>query len=144
MSFYKLWIHLIWSTKNRKKLIDKDLKIKLFNHIRENAKSKDIYIDHINGIEDHVHLLISLRPDQNISKVVQLIKGESSYWINKNKLIGTKSEWQEEYIALSVSESLVPILREYIRKQENHHNKKSFKEEFDIFIEKYGFDELTG
>ena len=144
MSFYKLWIHLIWSTKNRKKLINKDFKIKLFNHIRENAKSKDIYIDHINGIEDHVHLLISLRPNQNISKVVQLIKGESSYWINKNKLIGTKFEWQEEYIALSVSESLVPKLREYIRKQENHHNKKSFKEEFEIFIEKYGFDELTG
>ena len=144
MPYYNIWIHLICSTKKRRKLISKNIKRKLYDHILENAKRKNIYVDHINGIEDHVHLLISLKPDQSVSKVVQLIKGESSYWINKNNIIGTRFEWQEEYMALSVSESLLPNVRRYIRDQEKHHAKKSYKEEFDLFIEKYGFEKFNG
>lgn len=132
-SFLKIWIHFIWATKNREKLISRDLKPILFDHIKENAKSKDIYIDHINGIEDHVHLLISLKGDQSPSKVAFLIKGESSHWVNQQKLTRRKFEWQNEFIALSVSESIVPKVREYIRNQEKHHKKKSFKEEYDSF-----------
>lgn len=144
MPFYKIWIHLIWTTKQRKKLITVETKRLLYDHIRENAKAKDIYIDHINGIEDHVHLLISLKPGQNIAKVVQLIKGESSHWLNKNELIKTRFEWQDEYIALSVSDSLVPTVRKYIQNQERHHMKKSFNEEYTLFIMKYGFDKYSG
>lgn len=144
MPFYKIWIHLIWTTKQRKKLITVEIKRLLYDHIRENAKVKDIYIDHINGIEDHVHLLISLKPGQNIAKVVQLIKGESSHWLNKNELIKTRFEWQDEYIALSVSDSLVPTVRKYIQNQERHHMKKSFNEEYTLFIRKYGFDKYSG
>jgi hypothetical protein len=62
--------------------------------------------------------------------------------MNANKLIKTKFEWQNEFIALSVSEQLVPKVRKYIRNQEAHHKKTSFKEEYDIFIEKYGFDQF--
>ena len=139
-SFIKIWIHFIWSTKNREKLIMKELKSKLYEHIKVNANEKSIYIDHINGTEDHIHALISLKGEQSASKVAFLLKGESSHWINANELTRTKFEWQNEYIALSVSESLLPKVREYIRNQEEHHKKKSFKEEYDIFVEKYGFD----
>ena len=139
MPYIRIWIHLIWSTKNRERLITQELKTKLLAHIRENAKSKNIYIDFINCEPEHVHATISLGSDQTISKAAQLIKGESSNWINKNKFITGHFEWQDEYIAVSVSESQIDKVRDYIKNQEEHHRKKSFAEEYDEFIKKYGF-----
>jgi REP element-mobilizing transposase RayT len=139
MPFTKIWVHLIWSTKNREKLIDKELKQKLLQHIKENAKLKNIFIDTLNCVQDHIHLLISLGREQTISKIVMLIKGESSNWVNKNKLTKCKFEWQDEYIAVSVSESQVDRVREYIKNQEEHHQLKSFKEEYSLFLKKYHF-----
>ena len=107
--------------------------------MKENARAKNICVDFINGYVDHVHVLVSLDPDQSISKIVQLIKGESSYWINKNKLTSQKFEWQDDYFAVSVSESGVNKVRDYIKNQEEHHQKKTFLEEYNEFIEKYGF-----
>ena len=89
-------------------------------------------------------MLVSVKGDQSISKLVMLIKGESSFWVNKNNLSKFKFEWQEEFIAVSVSESVVPKVREYIKKQEEHHKTKSFKEEYDLFIKNYGFNKLKG
>jgi len=142
MPYIRIWIHLIFSTKNRDKLITKSLKPQLIDHIRENAQKKDIYIDFINCVEDHCHILISLGASQSISETARLIKGESSNWVNKNKLSKIHFAWQEEYIAVSVSESQVDKVREYIKNQEEHHRVKSFTEEYDLFIEKYGFKEL--
>ena len=139
MPYLKIWDHLIWSTKNRERIITKEIKTKLLDHIRENAKTKNIFIDFINCEPEHVHTIISLGSDQTISKVAQLIKGESSNWINKNKLIKGNFEWQDEYIAVSVSESQINIVREYIKNQEEHHRKKSFVEEYEEFISKYEF-----
>lgn len=141
MPYTKIWIHLIWSTKNREPIIYQELRPKLFHHIRENAKIKGIYFDTINGYLDHVHVLLRLKPDQSVAKVAQLLKGESSHWVNDQKLTGVKFEWQDEYIALSVSESLVDKVREYIKNQEKHHQKKTFAEEYEQFMKKYGFDE---
>ena len=103
---------------------------------------KGIYIDFINGYLEHVHCLVSLGSGQNIDKIVMLLKGESSYWINKNKLIRQKFEWQDEYFAVSVSESAVNRVRDYIKNQEEHHKKKSFQQEYDEFMRKYGFDKF--
>jgi putative transposase len=137
MPFIRIWIHFIWSTKNRDKLIVPSLKTVLLDHIKMNAKDKNIWIDTVNCVSDHIHMLIYLGVEQSISKVVMLLKGESSHWINKNNLIKMKFEWQDEYIAVSVSESNVEILRKYIHNQEEHHRKKTFKEEYDEFMEKY-------
>jgi len=139
MPFTKIWIHLIWSTKNREKLINKELKKILLQHIKENARLKEIFIDTLNCVQDHIHLLISLGREQTISKIVMLIKGESSNWVNKNKLLKGKFEWQDEYIAVSVSESQVDKVREYIKNQEEHHRIKSFEEEYNLFLKKYHF-----
>jgi putative transposase len=136
MPYAQIWIHLIFSTKNREPLITKDIKPILLNHIRENAKSKNIYIDFINAEKDHVHVLISLGLDQSIAKVAQLIKGESSFWMNKNKISKYKFEWQDEYIALSVSNSGIEKVRDYIKNQEEHHRVRTFAEEYDLFIGK--------
>ena len=140
MPFVIVYVHSVWSTKNRIPYLDSiELRQKVWNHIRENAIQKGIYIDFINGYSDHCHCLISLGVDQNIQKVIQLIKGESSFWINKNELTKEKFQWQEEYFAVSVSESILDKVREYIKNQEEHHKKKSFQEEYDEFILKYGF-----
>lgn len=73
---------------------------------------------------------------------MQLIKGESSFWINKNELTKSKFEWQDEYFAVSVSESIIDKVRNYIKNQESHHSKKTFQEEYDEFISKYGFEKF--
>ncbi|MFC0655846.1 IS200/IS605 family transposase [Mongoliitalea lutea] len=140
MPFIKIYIHLVWSTKNRVPYLNsKTLRMKVWDHIRENGKKKDIIIDHISGHSDHCHCLISLKENQMVYKVVQLLKGESSYWINKEKITKDKFEWQDEYFAVSVSESKINLVRRYIQNQEIHHQKKTFAEEYDEFIEKYGF-----
>jgi putative transposase len=140
MPFVKVYLHCVWSTKNRIPYLDSiELRQKVWNHIKENAIQKGIVIDFINGYADHCHCLISLGVDQNVQKVMQLIKGESSFWINKNELTKEKFQWQEEYFAVSVSESILDKVREYIKNQETHHKKKSFQEEYDEFILKYGF-----
>jgi len=143
MAFTKIWIHCVWGTKNRIPFLVKNKK-DILNHMKENANQKNIYIDIINGSVDHIHCLISLKPDQTIAKVIQLIKGEASFWINKSKLTQAKFEWADEYFAVSVSESQLKIVREYIRNQEEHHKKKLFKDEYEEFISKYKFEKIQG
>jgi putative transposase len=143
MPYTKVMIHLIWSSKNRKPIISGELKLMLMSHIKDNCRSKSIYIDTINCVEDHIHILLSLGTEQTISKTVMLIKGESSFWVNKQKLIGQKFEWQDEYIALSVSESAVSSIRQYITNQELHHKKATFEEEYNKFLISHGFDKKS-
>ena len=140
MPYVKVYIHFVWSTKNRKPFLsDKETRLKVWKHIKENAKLKGIYIDCINGYVDHCHCLISLGVDQNIQHIIQLIKGESSFWINKEKLISEKFEWQDEYFAASVSESIIARTENYIKNQETHHEEISYQEEYDKFLMKCCF-----
>src|SRR5688500_4867634 len=114
MPWVKVWIHFVWSTKNREPYLTDAIRPKIFEHIRENARAKGIYIDLLNGYVDHVHCLISLGTDQTMEKVMQLIKGESSFWINRSKLSKFRFEWQDEYFAASVSETSLADVRRYI------------------------------
>lgn len=141
MSFIKVYIHFVWSTKNRVPYIEtKEIRQKVWKHIKENANEKGIFIDFVNGYSDHCHCLVSLGLDQTIQKTMQMIKGESSFWINKQGLTKEKFQWQDEYFAVSVSESMIETVRNYIKRQEEHHGKKTFKNEYDEFITKYGFE----
>ena len=145
MAYVKVYIHFVWSTKNREQFLEtKELREKVWKHIRENAKEKEIFVDFINGYAEHCHCLISLGIDQTIQKTMQLIKGESAFWINKNKLTKPKFEWQDEYFAVSVSESILDKVRNYIKNQEDHHTRKTFQEEYDEFMVKYGFEKFKG
>jgi len=142
MPYIKIWIHLIWTTKNRQPFLEKQIKSKIIDHIRENAKLKGIHLDFINGTVDHIHTLISLNANQTIAKVAHLLKGESSHWANKNRLILVEFGWQEEYIAVSISHSAIDKVREYIKNQEEHHRRISYAEEYQSFMDKYGFEIL--
>ena len=133
MSYVKIWVHCVWSTKMRKPFLESGIKNKVIEHIRENAKIKNIYIDFINGYSEHLHALISLQKKQNISDVMQLIKGESSWWINKSNLLRNKFSWQDDFFAVSVSHSQVNEVRDYIKNQEQHHKKMTWDEEIELF-----------
>ena len=140
MPFIKIYIHFVWSTKNRVPYLSSpELRKKMWKHIYENAKKKGIFIDFINGYQEHCHCLVSLGDNQTLRQLMQHIKGESSHWINKEQLLKEKFEWQDEYFAVSVSESMVDKVRNYIRKQENHHAFRTWDEEYNELIEKYGF-----
>jgi REP element-mobilizing transposase RayT len=143
MPFIKVYIHFVWSTKNRFPYLKTfDVRKSMWQHIKENSEKKGIFIDFVNGYDDHCHCLVSLGADQTISKLMQLIKGESAFWFNNQKLITSKFEWQDEYFAVSVSESSIERVRNYIKNQEKHHYKKSFQEEYDEMIDKFGFQKF--
>ena len=143
MPYIKVWIHYVWSTKNREAILIDNFRDSLFEHIKQNARLKNIYLDRVNGYHDHVHCLASLGSDQTIEKVAQLIKGESSFWFNNKSGFNTsRLEWQDEYFAVSVSESVLGNVRAYIDNQVNHHKKKTFMEEHNEFINKYGFQKF--
>ena len=136
MSYIKVYIHLVWSTKNRIPFLNShELRTKVWKHIFEYAKEKEIFIDHINGYSNHCHCLISLGSNQSLSQVVHLIKGEATFWINSNKLTKGHFNWQNEYYAVSVSPSLIQKTRNYLKNQELHHANSDFNEELKL-IEK--------
>ena len=142
MAYLRVWIQLVWSTKNREPFINStEMRQKLFQHIAENAMNKNIYLDCVNGTYDHVHTLVSLGPDQTLAKIAQLLKGESSHWFNQQGLTRQKFEWQDEYFAASVSDSGVQQVRMYINGQEEHHRKKSFSEEWSELMKNHRFSE---
>ncbi|MCB0805083.1 MAG: IS200/IS605 family transposase [Bacteroidales bacterium] len=143
MPYVKIWIHAVWATKNREPFLNKNIRSLVFEHIHQYGLSKNILIDCVNGHHEHVHCLFRLRNDQNLSKVLQLLKGESSFWINNQNLIKPKFIWQKEYFAVSVSESVVDTVRRYIHNQEEHHSKKPFAREYDEFITKYNFQVIN-
>ena len=139
MAFVKVWIHAVWGTKNREPVLEKGILESVCDHIKENGKLKGIFIECVNGYSDHLHCLMLLNADTSISKQMQLIKGESSFWINKNKIIKGKFEWADEYFASSVSEDKLDIARAYIQNQQEHHKKVTFKDEYEKFLKHFGF-----
>lgn len=144
MSCTKIWIHAVWATKNHQHFLSNPIKEELFSHIKENSKSKGIEIDFINGFTDHVHCLLRLTGEQSTSKVIQMIKGESSRWINVKKIIKGRFEWAHEYFAGSVSESQLGKVRNYIKNQELHHARRTFTEEYQSFLVIHGLKPMNG
>lgn len=145
MSWVKVYIHYVFSTKNKVPFLSsKEIRSKVYEHIKQNASEKEIWIDSVNGYHDHMHCLVSLGKTQTISDVARLIKGESSFWINKNKLTNRKFSWQDDFWAVGVSESHVKSVRSYIKGQEERHKNIPFKEELNDFMNKYGWEIIKG
>ncbi|MBC5642113.1 IS200/IS605 family transposase [Parabacteroides sp. AM58-2XD] len=133
MSYLSLIIHCVWSTKNRAPLLkNSHYRYELYSHIRKYSKSKGILIDHIGGFTDHMHLLLFLKSNQSVGEIERLIKGESSHWYSQMKY--GPLQWQDDYFAVSVSPDRLNTVRQYIRKQEEHHKKYSFEEEYESFV----------
>jgi REP element-mobilizing transposase RayT len=144
MSYVKIWIHAVWTVKNREALLSLENRKVLFKHIHKNAIEKEILLEAVGGYHNHIHCLFRLKNNQTIEKVLQLLKGESSYWFNKHVENHSKLIWQKEYFAVSVSESQIGKVKNYIEKQEEHHKKKTWEEEYQEFITNYGFEVFKG
>ena len=142
MSYVKIWLHTVWATKNRTPYLKPAIRKEVFKHIRSNATSNGIYVDFINGYYDHVHCLISLTARQSIAEIMRIIKGESSFWINKNQFLDEKFGWQNEYYAASISKREIDRTRDYIRNQEAHHKEQLLEEELKIMQEEYGLERM--
>ena len=142
MSYLRIWIHCVWTTKNRTPYLGDQIRDEVISHIRENAKQKGIYIDHINGYREHLHALISLGGKQNISDIMQQIKGESSFWINRRKLTKLRFEWQDDYYAVSIGMNQLDNLRRYIEHQNQHHSKVSIQSELNNLIKEYKLERM--
>ena len=139
MAFVKIWIHAVWGTKNREPVLEKGILKSVCDHIKENGKLKGIFIECVNGYSDHLHCLMLLNAGMSISKQMQLIKGESSFWINKNRIVKGHFEWADEYFASSVSEDKLDIVKAYILNQQEHHKKVTFKNDYEKFLKHFGF-----
>ena len=126
MPFIKILVHAVWATKDCKPLMNKGNKDALCQHIREYAKGKNIHLINVNGWLDHLHSLLSVSAEQNIVTLMNLLKGESSYWGNKSLQWSKKFGWQDDYFAVSVGESQYDAVNNYITIQEEHHQEKHF------------------
>jgi REP element-mobilizing transposase RayT len=139
MSYVTVWLHCVWSIKNRDPLLQKELRPLLFQHIFDNGRKKGIWVDTVNGYQEHVHALISLDKSMTIANALQLMKGESANWLNKSSHLKNKIYWQDDYFVVSIGQSQLESVRNYIRNQEQHHKKKSFEHEVGEFMKKYGW-----
>jgi REP-associated tyrosine transposase len=137
-SYSRCWVHSIWGTLNREKLLNKAAATRASGFLASYAEMQGVYmkVNYVNA--DHVHALVDLPTALSIEKLVQLLKGSSSHWINSNNLITGKFAWSRGYGAFSVSESNVDQVAGYISRQEEHHRARTFAEEFREFIHRYG------
>jgi len=139
-SYSRCWLHLIWTTLDREPMLTKPAAAKASRFLSGYALEKGIYmkINYVNP--EHVHTLIDLPTSKSIEEVVKLLKGSSSHWINENRLLRGRFAWGRGYGAFSVSHSHANRVATYIANQEVHHRKKTFSQEFEIFVKKYGLE----
>ncbi|HJU55995.1 MAG TPA: IS200/IS605 family transposase [Pyrinomonadaceae bacterium] len=137
-SYVNCLMHCVFSTSQRQKLISHDLQRRLWLFIGGIARENNMKVLAIGGIEDHVHLLLSLPATTPIAKAIQVIKGGSSKWIHQQFPDHRHFAWQEGYGAFSVGISQIEATVHYIQTQKEHHLKKTFKEEFLSFLKKHG------
>ncbi|MCH7226861.1 IS200/IS605 family transposase [Haloferula sp. A504] len=131
-----LHYHLVFSTKNREPVIDRNWREDLHSYLGGIVKGSDGHPQGIGGVADHVHLLVSLKPTACLSDFMREIKKASSAWVKGTKL--PAFQWQEGYAAFTVSASAREAVRKYIADQETHHRVKTFREELEEFLEKSG------
>jgi REP element-mobilizing transposase RayT len=142
-SLTNLLYHIVFSTKARVPLIADDLREPLYEYIGGILRGQRGALLEIGGMPEHVHLLVKLKADVSVATAVRLVKTNSSGWINENRKIQGRFEWQAGYFGVSVSESRVADLRRYIQTQKEHHARFSFEDELKKLAQKHriAFDE---
>lgn len=136
-TYSQIYIHLVFAVKGRENLLDKNWREEVFRYISGIIKEKGNKPIIVNGYKDHVHCFIGLKPSMAISDLVRDIKNNSSKFINEKKYLRGKFNWQEGYGVFSYSHSHIKRVYDYILNQENHHHKKTFREEYLELLEKF-------
>ena len=139
-TFVNALLHCVFSTKGRRRLITADLQERLWPFLGGIAREQGFKALAIGGVEDHVHLLLSLPATLPIAKAIQLVKGASSKWVHDTFPKHRGFAWQEGYGAFSIGVSQVDATTKYIRSQAEHHRKTTFQEEFRMFLKRHGIE----
>ena len=136
-SLSKVYLHLIFSTKERLPLIESEIEQELYKYMAGILKAQNCTAIIINGVSDHIHILNTFSRTITISKMIELVKKQSSKWIKTKGGKYKNFHWQAGYGSFSVSPSKVESVKRYIQNQKEHHKKIKFKEEFRKFLEEY-------
>jgi putative transposase len=139
-TYTQIHVQFIFAIKYRCGIIQKSWKDELYKYITGIVKNNKHKLISINGMPDHIHILVGMRPTQSVSDLLKDIKGDSSKWINAKKFVNGKFEWQEGYGAFSYGKSQIKDVIAYIENQELHHKKKTFLEEYLEFLQKFEVD----
>jgi REP element-mobilizing transposase RayT len=139
-SFTNLLYHLVYATKDRHPWLQPDVRPGLFRELGELVRAEGGIPLRINGVEDHVHLLVKLRQDRCLADVLRVLKSRSSFWIHKTFAGLECFGWQTGYGAFTVSQSQVERVSLYIDKQEEHHRTKGYREELRSLLQMHGID----
>lgn len=136
-TYTQLYFHIVFAVKGRRNHISKQWKDELYKYITGIVLNKNQKLMIINGMPNHLHILIGTKPTCNLSDLVRDIKANSSKWINEKQFVNGKFEWQTGFGAFTVSQSGINNVIAYIKNQEEHHKKKTFKEEYIDFLNAY-------
>jgi putative transposase len=132
--------HVIWTPFERNPIMKKDARRELYNYIFGILKNKNCHVYRINGVEDHLHLAFSLHPSVSLASLIKDIKLASNQMIKSSGLFEGFEGWQEGYAAFTHSYSSLDTLVNYIKNQEEHHKKVSFKEEYLQLLKEHGVE----
>ena len=136
-TYTQINIHLVFAVLGRENIIKSDFSSRLFEYLSGILKNHNNYPLAINGHGDHIHLFFELNPNNSLSDITRILKSNSSKWINENRFLPGKFNWQEGYGGFSYSKSQRDIVIKYVLNQEEHHKKKSFKEEYLDLLQKF-------
>lgn len=136
-TYTQIHIQIIFAVKFRKSQIESEWKHELYKYITGIIQNRKHKLLAINGVSDHIHILIGMRPNQSLSDLVQEIKSSSSKWINDNKFLRLRFEWQDSYGAFSYGRSQIDSVIQYINNQEEHHKERSLQQEYINFLQKF-------
>ncbi|MEZ7498501.1 IS200/IS605 family transposase [Flavobacterium sp. Arc3] len=139
-TYTQIYLHIVFAVKGRDNLISKNWKDELYKYITGIVTNEGQKLIAINGMPDHIHILIGLKPDKSLSDMVRDVKANSSRFINDKKWINGKFEWQTGFGAFSYNHSQLTNVINYIQNQEEHHKKKTFKEEYIEFLKAFDVD----
>lgn len=139
-SFTSLRFHVVFSTKNRMKWITGEWEEELYSYLAGILREERGRLLEGNGMDDHVHLLVALRADQSLAEILRILKSNSTRWIHEKWKDRWRFQWQRGYFGVTVSQSQVERVRQYIRNQKQHHRRVSFQEEFLRLLKAYGIE----
>lgn len=139
-TYSQIYLHIVFSVKGRQNLINQKWKAELHKYICGIINGKEQKVYAIGGISDHIHILVSIKPNIAISDLVRDIKANSSKWINEKGFLNGKFQWQEGFGAFSYSQSQLDNVIAYINNQEIHHQNKTFKEEYIELLQKFNVE----
>jgi REP element-mobilizing transposase RayT len=139
-TYTQLYIHFVFAVKYRAALLDGSWDERLRLYITAITQNNGHKMLAINNMPDHLHMFIGLNPAQSLSELMRLVKGDSSEWINKQKLTSVKFQWQEGYGAFSYNKSQIDKVVKYILNQQEHHKKESFLDEYRQLLKNFDID----